>query len=212
MLVAFIGRFSERKDPLLLVRAIRRLPAGKMIRCVFVGDGPLKEELICQIEQQSLADYCQILPFQKDITWVMHALDVLVLPSLQESFGLVLIEAAAFGKPVIATQTEGPSEIVAEGITGFLIKPGDDIALAERLSTLCVGKHDRQVMGRNAQARVESMFTVEQYTRQIDCRVGTQPVLGNVRCVVLGEVLVNNVGERSYSRIQRCEVPTTSHR
>ena len=87
------------------------------------------------------------------------ALDVLVLASTwPEPFGLVLIEAMATGRPVIATRHGGPMEIVADGVTGLLVRPCDVHALAEAMVALMTGRERRERMGRAARACVEREF------------------------------------------------------
>lgn len=166
--VSFIGQFSERKNPSLLVRAAARIADRSRLRFVFVGDGPLREELQRTIDSLGLAECCQILPFQEDITWVLAATDVLVLPSRQESFGLVLVEAAALGKPAIATRTEGPSEIIVDGVTGFLVAPEDEIELAQKLIEMFGPSVDRQRMGQAASRRAREMFSAAEYAAKIE--------------------------------------------
>jgi len=166
--VSFVGQFSERKNPLLLVRAAARLGIGAGWRFLFVGDGPLRPVLARAIDEAGLGDRCQILPFQADVTGILSATDVLVLPSRQESFGLVLVEAAAYGKPVVATRTEGPSEIVVDGVTGFLVTPDDDGELAQRLADLFGPKVDRRRMGEAAARRARDMFSAADYAKGIE--------------------------------------------
>ncbi|HEX6083900.1 MAG TPA: glycosyltransferase family 4 protein [Thermoanaerobaculia bacterium] len=87
------------------------------------------------------------------------ALDVLVLPSVwPEPFGLVLLEAMASGKPVIATRHGGPVEIVADGETGLLVAPGDVEELAAAMTALLHGAALRERMGRAARVRAEHDF------------------------------------------------------
>jgi glycosyltransferase involved in cell wall biosynthesis len=166
--VSFIGQFSERKNPLLLVRAAARLSDRNGWRFLFVGDGPLRAELLRAIDESGLRECCQVLPFQQDVTGVLSATDVLVLPSRQESFGLVLVEAAAYGKPVIATRTEGPSEIVVDGVTGFLIPPEDDVELARRLADVFGPDVNRQQMGEAAARRARELFSATEYASRVE--------------------------------------------
>jgi glycosyltransferase involved in cell wall biosynthesis len=166
--VAFIGRLSERKDPLLLVRALARLPDRKGLRCLFVGDGPLRDRLADEIRTRGLTECCQLLPFREDVGDVFGATDVLVLPSRQESFGLVLVEAAAWGKPVIATRSGGPEEIVVDGVTGFLVPPADEQALARRLAEVFGQGVDRERMGREAARRVREHFSAAAHARAVE--------------------------------------------
>lgn len=166
--VSFLGQFSERKNPLLLVRAAARIADRSKLRFLFVGEGSLRNELLQAIEKEGLNDCCRILPFQQDITPVLTATDVLVLPSRQESFGLVLIEAAALGKPTIATRTEGPSEIIVDGVTGFLVPSEDAEALAQKLLAVFDPQFDRRRMGEAAERRAREVFSAKEYARKIE--------------------------------------------
>ena len=162
--VAFVGQFIERKNPRLLLDAIERVRDRPLLKCLFVGDGPLRGPLSSAIRERDLGDRCRIVAFQSDIGPVMQALDVLVLPSRQESFGLVLLEAAAHGKPVIACESEGPSEIVVPGRTGLLVPQEDPDALARAIASVFDDTHDRFRMGATAQNTFASTTT-----RQATC-------------------------------------------
>ncbi|HTU93559.1 MAG TPA: glycosyltransferase family 4 protein [Gemmataceae bacterium] len=166
--VSFIGQLSERKNPLLLAGAAARIADHSKLRFLFVGDGPLLKELQDAIGRLNLHDCCRILPFQADVAWVLSATDVLVLPSRQESFGLVLVEAAALGKPAIATRTEGPSEIIVDGVTGFLVTPEDEGELAQKIIDIFGPHVDRQQMGQAAAERARDLFSAPKYARTIE--------------------------------------------
>jgi glycosyltransferase involved in cell wall biosynthesis len=165
LVVGFIGQFNDRKNPLHLLRAASVLKDPSHIKFLFVGDGPLRGPLLEQIAALGLSERCRILGFQDDVRWVLRTLDVLVLPSRAESFGLVLVEAGEFGKPVIATRTEGPREIVADGETGFLVDPDDVGQLAQKIELVLKGDIDRQQMGLAGRRRVRELFSAERNTR-----------------------------------------------
>ncbi len=165
--IAFVGQFNERKNPVALLRAIARIRHLDRLRCLFVGTGPLRDALEKEVRMLGLERVCSVLDFQPDIRGLMRSMDVLVLPSREESFGLVLVEAAAFGKPVIATRTQGPTEIVAEGETGYLVEVDDDAQLADRLETLLNDEAKRRRMGSAALRRVRELFSAEQNTRKL---------------------------------------------
>lgn len=165
LMVLWLGQFSPRKDPLLLAAAAARL-AGRndlpAVVPVFLGEGPLRSELAA-----ALGDRGRIHDFEPDVRPWLAACDVLALTSRQESFGLVLLEAAAFGKPVIATRTEGPGEIVREGETGMLVPPGDAAALAETLAVLAGSRNLRRKMGQAARQVVFEHFSADRYVRAV---------------------------------------------
>jgi glycosyltransferase involved in cell wall biosynthesis len=111
---------------------------------------------------------CRIIPFQPDIRPVLEAADVLVLTSEEESFGLVLIEAGAYECPVVATRTQGPQEIVVDGETGYLVEPGNEEQLAEKLELLTSSAALRKKMGRAGANRVRELFSAEKNTAKIE--------------------------------------------
>jgi glycosyltransferase involved in cell wall biosynthesis len=168
LVIGCVGQLIDRKNPALLVRAMARLRHLPNVKAVFVGSGPLRDEMSALINQLGLNNRCRLLGFQDDVRWVMNAIDILVLPSRQESFGLVLVEAGAFGKPVIATRVEGPSEIVADGETGFLIGNDDEADLAAKLETLCRDSAKRRQMGEAGRLRVGQLFSAPENTRRIE--------------------------------------------
>lgn len=114
-----------------------------------------------------LADRVRFLRRQGDMPQAMAALDLLVHTAEAEPFGRVLIEAMAMGLPVVAFSDGGVPEIVADGVTGFLVPPGDLDALAEAMATLLADAALRRRMGEAARARVEAHFSVQWVAREI---------------------------------------------
>ena len=91
-------------------------------------------------------------------TWIAQA-DCIVLPSYREGMPRVLLEGAAMGRPVIATNVPGCREVVEEGITGYLCRPRDPIDLGEKcLSMYSLLPAERDKMGLNARKMVEKKF------------------------------------------------------
>jgi glycosyltransferase involved in cell wall biosynthesis len=88
---------------------------------------------------------------------------LLALPSLSEGLPRVLLEAMAAGRPVIASRVGGVPEIVQDGVTGFLVPPGDDAALAERILWLVEHPPEAAAMGRRGQAFVRGFFSPDRY-------------------------------------------------
>jgi glycosyltransferase involved in cell wall biosynthesis len=166
--VGFVGQLIDRKNPLLLIRALERIRDRSNLKALFVGDGPLREPLAAEIARLGLSDRVRLVPFQDDVQDVLDAIDVLVLPSRQESFGLVLLEAGARCKPVIACDSEGPSEIVVAGKTGLLVPQDDPESLANAIESMFNGELDRRALGEAGRNRVEAFFDPSKNTRLLE--------------------------------------------
>ncbi len=100
---------------------------------VLFGDGPLRESLARQIEAKGLEGKFILAGFRSDLDQFLPHLDLMVLPSFSEGLPNVALEALAAGVPVVATAVGGTPEVVEDGLTGYLVPPGDPAALAERM-------------------------------------------------------------------------------
>ncbi len=131
----FVGRLVAQKDPLTLLAAFACHASRHAARLVVLGDGPLREEMVCAAAQAGVAEYVHFAGFVHDPrAWIAHA-HALVLTSRYEGFANVIVEALACGTPVIATDCPyGPAEILADGRYGILVKVGDANALAASMA------------------------------------------------------------------------------
>jgi phosphatidylinositol alpha-1,6-mannosyltransferase len=93
--------------------------------------------------------------------------DIFVMPSRQEGFGVVFLEAMALGKPVVAGNHGGAPEIVQDGVTGFLVNPDDHEALTDRLSRLLQDEPLRRKMGDAGRRRVEENYTFARFEERL---------------------------------------------
>ena len=100
--------------------------------------------------------------------YLLSACDVLVAPSLYESFGLMYVEAMRAGKPVIGSNAGGIPEVVDDGETGLLVPPGDVPALAEAMLRLGADADLRQTFGRQGLQRFEQRFSLYNFGRQTE--------------------------------------------
>ena len=165
----WLGRFSERKDPQMLLRAAARLPEDvrENIQVILAGAGPLEETLRKEIADRRLESVCRLIPFQDDIRPLLRLANALALTSREESFGLVLIEAGMFARPTLAVRSQGPAEIILDGETGFLVGPDDDAALSERILTLFRNAELSERMGRRNRERVLELYDPVKNTAKI---------------------------------------------
>ncbi len=156
------ARLEREKDIASLISAIGIVKnTVSEVRCLVAGTGSEKAALEGQIERLGLAGTVTLLGFRADATALMAAADLFVLPSLAEPFGLVLLEAMALGRPVVATRAGGPLEIVVEGETGFLVPPSSPEALADAVKRLIAGPAAARRLGENGRTRFEQRFTAE---------------------------------------------------
>ncbi|MEZ5734617.1 MAG: glycosyltransferase [Novosphingobium sp.] len=162
--IVTVGRLSAEKGYPGLLEAFARL-AGEGIdaRLTIIGHGPLRQDLERHVSEHGLADRVRMLGMlpESETLAEISAADIFVLPSLMEGLPVVLMEAMALGKPVIAAWVAGIPELVAEGETGLLFRPGDWSHLADRMRLLM---KDRSLWGpisTRARARVEQEFDIE---------------------------------------------------
>jgi glycosyltransferase involved in cell wall biosynthesis len=130
-LIVWVGRLSAEKDPHTLLRAVSMLPPNRPWRLAMIGDGPLRTGLEVFCHSNRIADRVTFTGYVTDpIGWMMRA-NVLVLSSLYEGFGNVIIEALACGTSVVCTDCPyGPQEILRGGRYGSLTPVGDSARLA----------------------------------------------------------------------------------
>lgn len=133
--VLFIGNLVPIKALDVLLRAVAHIEReGTRLHLVLVGDGPLHEDLkrLAAELELSNVEFRGRQP-NEEIPWLMSAADVLVLPSLNEGFGMVILESIACATPVVASRVGGVPEIINADGLGILVDPGDPGVLAEAI-------------------------------------------------------------------------------
>ena len=113
LVIGAVGRLSPEKGHEFLVRAIALIRHIDCV-CLLVGDGPLRHELEQVAIQEGVADQIRFLGFQEQVADVMSQMDIVVMPSLDETFGITIVEAFALKKMVIASDVGGIPEAVTD--------------------------------------------------------------------------------------------------
>jgi glycosyltransferase involved in cell wall biosynthesis len=153
-LVGFVGRLDQVKGPHLFVEAAKRIGnALPQAHFIMAGDGPMKEELGKMAQGSPRLHF---VGHRQDIPDVIAALDLLIIPSLNEGFNLAAVEAMASGTPVVATAVGGLPEVVGDG--GVLVGPEDGTALAHEAIRLINSPDLRKKMGERGRERAEALF------------------------------------------------------
>ncbi|AWR87548.1 N-acetyl-alpha-D-glucosaminyl L-malate synthase BshA [Meiothermus taiwanensis] len=160
-IVLHVSNFRAVKRPLDALRVfagiLERMPA----RMLMIGDGPLRQECIELADELEIAGRVQFLESTPSIEKFMSVADLLLVPSEQESFGLVALEAMASGVPVVASRVGGLPELIEEGKTGFLRPMGDIPAMLEASLEILTNRARRRAMGEAARARAIEHFRPE---------------------------------------------------
>ena len=160
--VLFVGKLDAVKGPDILVEAWNRLGARrKNAVLTLAGDGPFRARLDAAIESAGIAASVELLGAQshEQLRHLYGTATCLVLPSRSESFGKVILEAAAGGVPCVAARVGGVPEVVVDGVTGMLVASESPDALAEALARMLeMPEEARNALGENARDRVSTMF------------------------------------------------------
>jgi len=156
-----VGSFEERKGQVILLEAIAKLATGSIpnIHLMLVGDGPDEEMLKAKVKTMNLEKNVTFFPFTNEPNYIFERIDMLILPSLyKEGLPNVLLEAMSMGLPVIASKLAGVPEIVFDGETGYMTRPGDQSELIDAIIKLSLDKNNYQQMGKNARKLMEEKF------------------------------------------------------
>jgi len=168
--ILHIGRLMPVKSQELLILALASLrDQGRDFHCRIVGDGPLRAELQNLVQTLHLQDRIQLLGarFQEEVARLYEWCQVLVLSSRSEGTPMVIIEAMAKGRAVIAPRLTAIPEMVAEGHTGYLFRPGDAEDLAHQLSRLMSHPEDLVRLGLEGRRRALELFDLNCNARKL---------------------------------------------
>lgn len=155
--VGFVGRLVVEKGLPELAEAWRRVaPSHSHLHLVIAGTGKYEATF-----RRLLGDAPRVhwLGFRTDVAAVMQAVDLVAMPSWEEPFGIVALEAMAAGRPVLATRAGGLVEVVVDGETGRLVPPRDSEALAAALDELASDPERRRQLGQTGMKRVRERFS-----------------------------------------------------
>jgi glycosyltransferase involved in cell wall biosynthesis len=168
-LVGEVGRLCDVKGQRELIEALRLLPG---VHAVLVGEdletgGSYRALLEREARRLGVADRVVFAGYRRDAGAILEGIDVAVLPSWIEGMPLVVLEAMARRRPVVATAVGGTPEVVVDGETGLLVPPRDSTALAEAIRSLVADPALARRLGEAGYERVAGEFSVEAMTRRL---------------------------------------------
>ncbi|HKX83993.1 MAG TPA: glycosyltransferase family 4 protein [Pyrinomonadaceae bacterium] len=160
--IGSVGSLTERKGHRYLIEAmpavLEMFPTAYLL---LIGEGPEEGSLRKLINDLDLKKNVRMVGFEVNVAPILSALDVYVHPSVNEPFGISLLEAMAARKCVVATNVEGIPEIVVPEETGILIQAGDPSALAGAIIKALEDREATAIMGQKGRRRVEELFTID---------------------------------------------------
>ena len=166
--IGVLGRLDKLKGQHILLRAVPEvLKQHPNVMFLIAGDETAgehgyKDSLMKLCRTLDIERYVKYLPFTDDVPRLMTALDVFVLPSFSETFGLVVVEAMAMQRPIIATNAGGLPEIITNGKTGILIKPRDATAVANAIHRVLSDSALRSSLGQLAREEALKRYDFDQ--------------------------------------------------
>jgi glycosyltransferase involved in cell wall biosynthesis len=188
--IGTVGRVSFQKDPQTFLAAAETVVRiNPSVYFLWIGDGEDLEAMRSEAEQRGIAGRVRFIGYRKDAQHLLQGVDIFVLTSRYESFGYVTCEAMAFGKPVVASRVTGSSELVKDGVTGFLVPASDPAAFAAALQRLVDDRDLREAYGSAGRLRVEQYFSLRRMvseTEQLYLNLLTARRVRGRRAVALG--------------------------
>jgi len=169
----FVGRLAAVKGLPVLFESIAQLRNDRPdVVLTIAGDGPDRAALEASARSLNIAENLRFLGYQSQtqVRQLLAETDVFVMSSFAEGVPVVLMEAMAAGVPVVATRIAGIPELVEDGVSGFLVPPGDAQSLAERIGALLEDDELRNRFGKAGRAEVEAEFNIDLEARRL-CRI-----------------------------------------
>jgi len=161
-IVGMAAQFIPRKGHDVLLQAIPAiLRDHSRARFLLFGRGPLHAEVSRRVMDAGLEKAVRLPGFRDDLQDLLPCMDLLVHPATMEGLGIILLQAAASGLPVVASAAGGIPEAVVDQETGLLVPPSDPEALASAVSTLLTDPAGARLMGDRGRQRIRTEFSVD---------------------------------------------------
>ena len=171
LIIGTVANLFPRKGYEYLLEALVEVKeAIPNISCFIVGEGAMsyQKKLVQLVEKLGLISNVIFAGFQKNVNQFVNVFDVFVLPSIMEGFGIVLLEAMALRKAIVACRVGGIPEVITDGVTGILVPPKDSNALAKAIVGLITDDKAKQRFGEAARKVVEERFSQEMAMKRIE--------------------------------------------
>jgi glycosyltransferase involved in cell wall biosynthesis len=167
--IGHVGGLIPLRDQNLILSALKRLLDSTVnAYLVFVGNGPLREALEIEASRLNITKRVSFLGYRDDVPMLLSIFDVYVNMAREEGFGIAVVEAMQAGLPVVLANAGALPELIEDGISGFLVPPGDHESLYRTLSFLSSNRQSAINMGHNAKLKANKDFSIDRYVRDYE--------------------------------------------
>ena len=157
--ILMIAELNKNKNHVQLINAMTLLKYKyPKIKVLCAGNGPLKEELERKVKDLGLDKNIEFLGFRSDINKLLNISDCITLFSYREGLGKCLLEGMIAGKPLIATDTRGPRELIENNKNGYLVQIGDYKKTAEYIENIYLDKIKRFNFSKNSMSKINKYY------------------------------------------------------
>lgn len=161
-----VGRLEKIKGHADLIAAFAHLSSLDAVQLLIVGEGPCRADLEHQVEQLGMGNHIQLLGHRDDVPTLLAMADCFILPSYSEGLSCSIIEAMAAGLPILATAVGGNTELVQEGVNGYLVAPGSPEKLTKRIQDVMADAAARKHMGAKSLLRARVKYSLQAMMKQ----------------------------------------------
>jgi glycosyltransferase involved in cell wall biosynthesis len=186
-LVGIVAVLRPEKNHEMFLRVAARIRRDvPEAHFLIIGDGPRRAELELLASQLGLTDCVHFLGRRQDIPSLLQLLDVFVLCSHMEANPVSILEALATGKPVVSTAVGSIPATVLDGVTGYLVEPGDELTMARRISQLLQDPAQAHRLGAAGRRHVVDHWSLERMVEGYENLI-EQVYRGKTRCATVQE-------------------------
>jgi glycosyltransferase involved in cell wall biosynthesis len=170
--IGVIARFVKKKGVDIFLKSLAALKAyGIEFEAIIAGEGDERENLQKLRDELKLENQVRFIGWVKDKSLFYNSIDIFCLPSTHEPFGIVLLEAMVHKKPIVSSGTEGPIEIIEDGVDGILFENGHAGKLAEKMSELIKNPKLQKTLSENAYKKVCEIYSIESVANIISSNI-----------------------------------------
>lgn len=163
IVIGVVGRLTEQKDPITSIKAFKIIHEKyNNTKFMFIGSGELEKNVLEFVKQENIEESIIVTGWTSNVEKYIPALDIAILPSKWEGFGLAIIEYMACNKPIIATKVGGIKDIIKDKKSGFLFDVGNEKELANYMQKYIEDKHLVDSIIQYNYRYAKKMYNIEQ--------------------------------------------------